>query len=277
MNVRLLVRPPCPALRGWVRQHQFVRLQFAPGTPVPIKHYWPRPAAALAFYPREPEHIGCGLEAPHLRKPRAVLIGQPTVVTQRLVGADSSVYQIEFEPGALYRLIGLPMPALTDRFVDAESLMPRGFSALVECIENEDCPATQQVAAESYLIRLVQASRREAKPGDRVAALLLGAERWELDRLARQHGVTARHLRRQCEERLGVGPRLLARIARFDRLVRSAGQQPHASWLQRAMEAGYHDHQHMARDFRQFTLRTPAQFLRLESGAPERAFGLREA
>ncbi|MBN8505387.1 MAG: AraC family transcriptional regulator [Burkholderiales bacterium] len=276
MQALLSYRPPSPALRGWVRQHQFVRLRFAAGSAVPVKAYWPRPAAALAFYPRDLERIGIGLAAPEVLKPRAVLIGQPTVVTQRLLGLDSSVYQIEFEPGALHRLLGLNLDELTDRYVDAEAALPSGIRALADLIEEEDQPSAQMAAAERYLLGLVQACRRRELAADRVAARLIEHPDSLLEPLARMNGLSLRQLQRQAPQSLGVGPRLLARIARFDRAVRTATSPTAGSLLQLAVDAGYHDHQHLARDFRQFTLSTPSAFLARERGAPEQHFGLRE-
>jgi AraC-like DNA-binding protein len=267
-----------------VRQHQVIRLHFAPGQPIPVKPYWPRPAASLAFYPRDRERVGAGREAPGLLKPRSVLIGQPTVVTQRLGGADFSVYQIEFEPGALHRLTGLPLGELSDGCVDAEAVLPASFRALADHIEDVDEPMAQIAAAEAWLMALVAECRRPARPADRIARHLLAGHLAEhpaghgagLDELSRRHGVVARQLRRQFSDRMGIGPKLFARVARFDHLVRAANQSPQASWLGLALEAGYHDHQHLARDFKQFTLATPSEFLALEGRSPERSFGFSE-
>jgi AraC-like DNA-binding protein len=276
MQALLRYLPPSPPLRGWVRQHQFVRLRFAPGWVVPVKPYWPRPAAALAFYPRDRERIGAGREAPSVSKPRAVLIGQPTLLTQRQLGADYSVYQIEFEPGALHRLLGMPLDRLTDGWIDAEAAMPAGFRALADRIEDLDDPLAQREAAERFLLDWVADCQRPARPADRVAAALLEGGGHDLDTLARRCGVSPRQLQRQSSERLGVGPKLLARIARFDRLVRAADRAGATPLLHLAVQAGYHDHQHLARDFRQFTLATPSEFLAWERAAPERRFGLSE-
>lgn len=57
---------------------------------------------------------------------------------------------------------------------------------------------------------------------------------------------------------------------------RAANRGGPEHWLGLALDAGYHDHQHLARDFRQFTLATPSEFLTLEWRAPERWFGFRE-
>lgn len=269
--------PPTPALRGWVRQHQVIRLRFDAGTPVPVKPYWPRPAAALAFYLRDAEQVAIAPGAPAQRKPRAALIGQPTVATLRQGGLDFSVYQIEFEPGALYRLTGLPLDELTDAWVDAEQVFPPVFRALVDRLAQHDDPAALIALAEAWLLPQTLAPRRAAAAADRIAGLLLAdAGGAGLETLALTHGLDVRQLRRQFAARTGVNPRLFGRVARFDRLVRLANLSPQARWLDLALDAGYHDHQHLARDFREFTGMAPSAFRALELQAPERRFGFQE-
>lgn len=268
---------PCAPLRGWVRQHQLIRLRFASDAEVPVKPYWPRPAAALAFYLRDPERLGAGLALPNQQKTRAALIGQPTQVTLRQGGRDFSVYQIEFEPGALYRLTGLPMDRLVDAWVDAEAVFPQPFSSLVDQLQDLDEPLAQIAAAEAWLLGRVVQTRRAVEASDALAADLVNGSWASIDGLAHRHGVDARQLRRHFAQRVGVSPKLLGRIARFDRLVRLANASPRAHWLDLALEGGLHDHQHLARDFRQFTLMTPSAFRAMEGRAPEREFGFREA
>ncbi len=106
MAIQFHFLPPSPALAGLIRQHQIIRLTFGALETVPPKPYWPRPSAALAFYTRDPEWVRPLGEDRQRRKPRAALIGQPTRTTLRQGGRDFSVYQIEFQPGALHRLTG---------------------------------------------------------------------------------------------------------------------------------------------------------------------------
>ena len=268
--------PPAPALCGWVRQHQVIRLRFAAGLAVPVKPYWPRPAAALAFYLRDPEQVSLTADAPARGKPRAVVIGQPTMATLRQGGHDFSVYQIEFEPGALYRLTGLPLDGLTDEWIDAESLFPPSFRALVDRLAQFEDAGRLIAETEAWLLAQVLAPRQPVAAADLIAQHLLQGDSPGLDALARSHGLDVRQLRRQFAARTGVSPRLFGRVARFDRLVRLANLAPQARWLDLALDAGYHDHQHLARDFREFTQMSPSAFRQLELRAPERQFGFRE-
>jgi len=65
-------------------------------------------------------------------------------------------------------------------------------------------------------------------------------------------------------------------VARFDYAMRLRNARPALDWLAVALHAGYHDYQHLVRDFRQFTGQTPTGFWLRERQAPERAFGQTE-
>lgn len=273
MDPTFLFRAPSPALGSLIRCHQVIRLRFSAGEPVPAKPYWPRPAIALAFYPREPEFVRALGEPAAQKKPRAVLIGQPTVMTRRQGGRDFSVYQIELQPGALRHLTGLPAREITDRYIDAEAIFPLGFRSLADAIEDTEDPETMIALAEAYLLTLAGRAGAEVSACEWAAAHLLEGPSASIDRLAARAGLSPRQLRRQFIDQAGISPKLFARIARFDRAVRLANQQPGEDWLSRAIDAGYYDLQHLARDFRAFTGLSPTAFASLEQASPERLFG----
>lgn len=270
-------RRASPALRGFVRQHQLIRLHFASGSTVPVKPYWPRPAPALAFYLRAPEVVSAPGH-PAVKKPRAVFIGQPSIVTWRQGGHDFAVYQIELQPGALHRLTGLSMQELMDGWVDAEAVLPVSFRALIRQLEDlADSDADSLIAAaESWLWSYWSHGARDDHAADLGARWLIANPGLSIDRLADRLALSARQMRRSFVERVGGSPKLLARVARFDTLVRIKNRAPGQDWLTAALAAGYYDHQHLRRDFHQFTSASPTEFMALEQTAPERSFGLRE-
>ena len=61
-------------------------------------------------------------------------------------------------------------------------------------------------------------------------------------------------------EQVGVSPKLLGRILRFQRAVSSAGSGP--GWAEIAVRCGYYDQAHMVRDFHQFAGASPGEFAR---------------
>lgn len=72
---------------------------------------------------------------------------------------------------------------------------------------------------------------------------------------------------------MGVSPKLYARIIRFDQAFRMRNRYPQLDWLSIAIYCGYHDYQHLVKDYKDFTGCTPNEFYALEQLAPERFFG----
>ena len=99
-----------------------------------------------------------------------------------------------------------------------------------------------------------------------VAALVRTAGRARVDALAGRAGTTTRQLQRRFVERVGVSPKTLARILRFQRtlLHRAAGEPSRADWVRVAVECGYADQSHLIHDYAAFAGETPASLIAAE-------------
>jgi len=93
-----------------------------------------------------------------------------------------------------------------------------------------------------------------------VAAQVRAAGRARIDVVAGRTGTTTRQLQRLFVERVGVSPKALARILRFQRtlLQRAAGEPSRADWVRVAIECGYADQSHLIHDYAAFAGETPA-------------------
>jgi AraC-like DNA-binding protein len=274
---------PSPALREYVRLLQLIHFDFAASVAaLPVKPYWPRPENCLAFYLRDPEAVAYSASSQLVAKPRVALIGQPTELTHRHVGRHCLVLQVVFQPGALYRLTGLPVQELTNTFVDAEAVFPREIGRVAERLGSASHYVEMTAIVEAFLLQLVQQRRHEMLPIDKVNQLLLDRTRLgqpaglSVEQLASAACLSVKQYYRKSVERLGVGPKLFGRITRFDQAIKLHNAYPAPDWLSVALAAGYHDYQHLVRDFKDFTARTPTGFAQQENQAPERVFGLVE-
>jgi AraC-like DNA-binding protein len=272
-------RLPSPALREYVRLYQIIGLSFGAGAVIPVKPYWPRPENCLAFYPREASLIERSNGVMEEWKPRSTLIGQPTCITNRQVGANFVLFQIVFQPGALYRLTGIPAHALTNQFVDAEAIFSPEIGLVNERLSSTDNHLEMIAIVEDFLYYLVRKqpgryARYGHLPIDKVGQFLLqNPTRFSLDWLADQACLSTKQFYNLFVQRMGISPKHYARIARFDQTVKLKNAQPHKDWLSIALDLNYHDYQHLVRDYNEFTHLTPTQFAQKESHAPERAFG----
>jgi len=269
---------PSPALRGWVSRYQIIHLDFRSAGAPPPKAYWPRPASAMAFYPRDPEVVTRADNGPVRTKPRSVIIGQATQLEHRRGGQDFFVFQAEFHPGALYRLTGgLKSTDLADDFEDAEAVFPRRVAQANRALAEAEDVETMIAVVDALLIDLVTIAaarpRMDSNACDWAARQLCGKPIASLSDLAGRAGLSTRQLHRGFLNRIGVEPSMLGRVSRFDRLLRARNLNRDWDWLSLALDAGYYDHRHMARDFQLFTGMSPSGFHALEMAAPERQFG----
>jgi AraC-like DNA-binding protein len=97
-------------------------------------------------------------------------------------------------------------------------------------------------------------------------SLRRGASAPRVATLARQLGVTDRHLRRVMVDETGIAPRHFARIQRFHALLRSSDVAPRPSWAALAAYHGYADQSHLIREVQDLAGVTPTR-LHEERGA----------
>jgi AraC-like DNA-binding protein len=124
-------------------------------------------------------------------------------------------------------------------------------------------------------LRLLVAFVRERLARNDVACELLLASMESLRRrpgatrvreLARQLGVSERHLRRLMVNETGIAPRHFARIQRFHALLRDSDLAPRPSWAALAAHHGYADQSHLIREVQHLAGVSPTR-LHEERGA----------
>jgi AraC-like DNA-binding protein len=91
------------------------------------------------------------------------------------------------------------------------------------------------------------AMERIAKSGGRV----------DIRGLARELGYSQKHLISLFRDQVGLPPKLIARLVRFDCVLQHLKQGEPGSWAEIAARYGYYDQAHLVRDVRQFTGSTP--------------------
>lgn len=166
----------------------------------------------------------------------------------KLVGraAGDVAIGMRFVPGAGGGALGVPLDTLRDLRVDAAEV-DRGL----------DLPG-DLAPAEVVRRFLAAAEGRSGDPLVTAAASRLHAD--EVGSVARELGVSERHLRRRFHPAAGYGPKTLARVLRFRRFV--AAVDGGATDLGRlALEAGYADQAHLTRETTRLAGLPPLRFV----------------
>lgn len=174
-------------------------------------------------------------------------------------GGRSFGMHINVAPPAAYMLFGLPLhtlahravrledvfhePSLVDRLHDAGDWTAR-FRLLDAVLMKRAADARPPSAG------VVWAWRRLIETDGRVA---VGA-------LAEELGWSRKRIVARFREEVGLPPKAMARLLRFDRARTLAERPGRPDWSRIAVECGYYDQSHLINDFRAVTGRTPETF-----------------
>jgi AraC-like DNA-binding protein len=197
------------------------------------------------------------------------VFGQQTKPCDVCLAPEFLMFRVHFQPGALFRLLKVPLQELGEDYFDAEPVLGRGVLDVSERLASARSCAEMVETVEAYLLRSVVQATKDLIPLDRAAARLTNQPHIPLDWIARHACLSPRQFNRKFTERIGVGPKLYSRLARYHRAYLFKRAHPAVAWPTVAIEFGYTDYQHLVRDFREFTHATPTAWLREDAASPE--------
>lgn len=174
---------------------------------------------------------------------------------------------VRFRPGGAAALLDLPLATVTDEVVDIDDLDPpdRSLSELEDRLAGVDIDTGIDLVEQALRHRLATrrgAARGRGQPDRRVAAAIAALpQATSVRSLADGVGVSHKHLITLFHDEVGVTPSRLRRIHRFDRLLGHLVRDPHPNWAAVAVDHGFSDQAHMAREVRSFAGVTPTTLL----------------
>lgn len=167
--------------------------------------------------------------------------------------------QIDLTPLGAYRFFGRPMHELTQRMVHLDDLGDRTIAGLRERLGEERSWRRRFALTEAAIAARLAGEGEPAGPvawayrsivesggGARIGAI---AERLEWSR---------KHLAARFHEEVGLPPKSIARIARFNRAEAMAAAGGGNGWADIAAACGYADQAHLVREFSALAGATPA-------------------
>ncbi|UFH55594.1 AraC family transcriptional regulator [Spirosoma sp. KNUC1025] len=267
---------PSMALRPFVKDYQLRQFTFTDKTRPAYKPYAPRPEQTLAFFPRGSERVEYVTSGQVIKRPSSALIGQQGErVNRHLEGPEFCALLVNFQPGVLHRLVGIPLQELTNTFVDAEAIFPAELQRVNQRLNSAQEYVEMVSMIDAFLQQLLKTIKIDTHPIDLVANHLIEhPEDSSILQLAATSCFSVRQFERRFKERIGVSPKFFIRVARLTKAFRMKYNQPALDWLSIALYCGYHDYQHLAKDFGELAGMSPKTYWQEDMAqAPERQLG----
>jgi AraC-like DNA-binding protein len=194
-------------------------------------------------------------------QPGRLLVGQITEPMRVAPTARVEVIGVRFHPGGTSPFFQFPIQELTNRYEPLDDVA----AGLDRDIETEVAQVYEfegKLRALGELLKRRVDARRDPdrRVSGAVSRILSRNGLISVDDLARNADLSARQLERVFSREVGIGPKLLCRILRFQQVFRSADFAGR-NWAAVAADCGYYDQSHLIRDFQQFAAATPTALI----------------
>jgi AraC-like DNA-binding protein len=164
--------------------------------------------------------------------------------------------QVNVDPLAARTLFGMPMHELAHRTVPLEDVLDEPF--LAERLATASDWETRFELLETALARSLGDALPSREVGWAWGRLRATHGRVAIGDLAQELGWSRKRMAARFRDEIGLTPKAVARLLRFERSRALAGTM---SWARLAFECGFYDQSHLVNEFRAITGRTPETFL----------------
>lgn len=249
MEVKIYI--PHPALQDCVLNISTVNAVLPEGITDVVTPYPPTPFQSLLFYCNKAvsmSHTDSDFEL----QPLSVLVGPQISRVNVKVHNYIKAIRVDFLPAGMHRLLGVPMNELFDSGFDAMLFFDAEMKSIQEQLRNTPSLEEGKTIVETYLLHRIK-NLPVIQPLDYAMRVLLNNNgNIAIEKIASLSCLSLKQFERKCQERIGMNPKMYARILRFSNAYRMHEAFPDRSWIQIAHAAGYYDQMHMIRDFKVF-------------------------
>ena len=187
----------------------------------------------------------------HLQ-PSTVLVGPQCSRVNIKVYKQLRAVRVDFAPGGLYRILGIPMFKMLDCGYDAVEIFGSEMNSLSGRLQETPSLEECKNLIEKFLLSRLAKCRGTLPFDSAMLALLKHDGAISIAHTASLACLSLKQFERTCKERIGMNPKMYARILKFSKAYRLQETLPQLSWIEIAYRAGYYDQMHMIRDFKTF-------------------------
>jgi len=183
---------------------------------------------------------------------------------------------VEFIANGFFCIFNIPMCHLSDRLLHCDDVVGRDVQFSQEQLEESNNMQDMTNATDQYFL----AALRKNIPKNNIENITAAShliqncgEALNIKLLANQVNMSLRGLERHFTEQIGISPKLLSRVVRFNKVLQSKMTSPDRNWTDIAINYAYFDQMHLIKDFKTFTGHSPNSFLKQLPAPMRERFG----
>ncbi len=248
---------PHPALQEFVISIIAIDAVLPDGVDEVVTPYPPTPHQSIIYYGNHPIKMQKEGWNHFDLQPSTVVIGPMYTRVNLIVRKRLKAVRVDFHPGGLYRLLGIPMTSLFDEGFNALEVFGNEMKVINQQLLDSRDNETRKDIVEKFLLEKRNHLKTPLPFDFAMRELMRNDGNVSIEKIASFACLSMRQFERKCSERIGMPPKSFARIIRFSKAYRLKEAHPHLTWTAIAHEAGYFDQMHFIRDFKEFAGVTP--------------------
>lgn len=177
---------------------------------------------------------------------------------------NSEMLVIQFKPAGAFPFFHLPVNQLNDKVILGEKIFGNKMLQLRQQILEQKTSAKKFKAAENWLLKRMDYDSTPNKELLKIVGLLKDKPFSDHTEIVQLYSKTQKHLIGQFKKYLGLTPKVLHRIFRFNEILQRIHLKEQLDWSQIAYQFGYADQSHFIKEFKEFSGFSPQQFINSE-------------
>jgi AraC-like DNA-binding protein len=179
---------------------------------------------------------------------------------------NSTIVSVRFTIGGFFCLTKIPITAIDDVGVEAETLLGNSFSLLYERIINASSVSEMFRLIESYFLQY----RMDHSTEYEIVRFIDQNIDKPIDWLIHKSGYSQKHVIHLLKKHTGFSPKYLQRLNRFQLVVKELQSQKNKiDWFSVVHRYGYYDQAHLIKDFSYFSGISPTDYVNSQRAMDE--------
>lgn len=198
------------------------------------------------------------------RQARILMSGQLTEYIVLQPTGKVGVLAARFKPAGAARFFALPFDEIVDQVVDLASYekpIKSLHDDVAKLASNDDRLNFIQIFLKN---RLQRESQEDIYVREACRFITQSDGEYSVAELVKRIGFSERQLERKFKKQVGLSPKMLSRIIRFQKILQLAQTSKSMSLVQASASCGYYDQSHFIRDFIKFSGESPLKYLNSE-------------
>ena len=168
---------------------------------------------------------------------------------------------IDFHPCGAFPIFGVPMAETTNHHLAVDALFGKWGVEVIDRVHNLKRADERIAFIQLELLRRLRANKKQNPVVEFcVAALRSSSGRTSISKLERSTGYSRRYLDLLFKQHVGLSPKTIAEIFRFQKFYRIWAQKRTYDTFTREIYDDYHDQSHFTKEFKRMTGFPPLRF-----------------